>query len=115
LFAIGTRFSLELKVCLEISQIKLPLSRFHNPFSGTTFPGSSLSEEPYSGEDKRLLASIASQTGVALESLGLAEQLAEKMAAELRAGYELEIALKVRSRLAALPLPKRSTPGGGHG
>jgi sigma-B regulation protein RsbU (phosphoserine phosphatase) len=33
--------------------------------------GPRLSEEPYSGEDKRLLASVASQAGIALDSLQL--------------------------------------------
>jgi len=61
--------------------------------------GPRLSDEPYSGEDKRLLASVANQTGVALESLRLAEQMAERMEAERRSGYEMEIARDVQSRL----------------
>jgi GAF domain-containing protein len=35
------------------------------------------SEEPYSREDKQLLASVAGQAGVALESIRLAEKIAE--------------------------------------
>ena len=61
--------------------------------------GPRLSEEPYSGEDKRLLASVASQTGITLENLHLAEQMAERMEAERRTGYEMEIARNVQSRL----------------
>ncbi|MFZ0863973.1 MAG: SpoIIE family protein phosphatase [Candidatus Sulfotelmatobacter sp.] len=71
--------------------------------------GPRLSEEPYSGEDKHLLASVASQTGVALESLRLAEQMAERMEAERRAGYEMEIARKVQSRLFPHVLLQRET------
>ncbi len=71
--------------------------------------GPRLSEEPYSGEDMRLLASVASQTGVALESLHLAEQMAEKMEAERRTGYEMEIARKVQSCLFPHVLPQRET------
>ncbi len=61
--------------------------------------GPRLSEEPYSGEDKRLLASVASQTGITLENLRLAEQMAERMEAERRTEYEMEIARNVQSRL----------------
>jgi serine phosphatase RsbU (regulator of sigma subunit) len=71
--------------------------------------GPRLSEEPYSGEDKRLLASVASQTGVALESLRLAEEMAERMEAERRAGYEMEIARQVQARLFPQTLPAMQT------
>ena len=71
--------------------------------------GPRLSEEPYSGEDKTLLASVASQTGVALESLRLAEEMAERMAEERRAGYEMEIARDVQARLFPRILPPLRT------
>jgi serine phosphatase RsbU (regulator of sigma subunit) len=71
--------------------------------------GPRLSEEPYSGEDKRLLASAASQTGIALENLRLAEQMAERMEAERRIEYEMEIARKVQSRLFPHVLLHRET------
>ena len=60
--------------------------------------GPRLSEEPYSGEDKRLLASVASQAGMALENFRLAENIAEKLETERRTAREMEIA------------PRRSDP-----
>lgn len=61
--------------------------------------GPRLSEEPYSGEDKRLLASVASQAGTALENIGLAEEIAERMERERRVAREMEIAKEVQDRL----------------
>lgn len=61
--------------------------------------GPRLSEEPYSGEDKRLLASVASQAGTALENIRLAEEIAERLEAERRVAREMEIAKEVQSRL----------------
>jgi serine phosphatase RsbU (regulator of sigma subunit) len=65
--------------------------------------GSRLSEEPYSREDKRLLASVAGQAGVSTENIKLAEAMAERMEAERRAAQELEIAREVQAKL----LPQR--------
>ncbi len=67
--------------------------------AGLLMLGPRLSEEPYSGEDKRLLASVASQAGIALESIRLAEQIAERTEAERRAAREMEIAKEVQSKL----------------
>ena len=61
--------------------------------------GTRLSEEPYSTSDKRLLASVASQAGIAMRSITLAEKMAERMEAERRADQEMEIARQVQSRL----------------
>lgn len=61
--------------------------------------GPRLSEEPYSREDTRLLASIASQAGSALESLMLAEEMAGRIETESRAAQELQIAAEVQRRL----------------
>jgi serine phosphatase RsbU (regulator of sigma subunit) len=71
--------------------------------------GPRLSEEAYSGEDKRLLASVASQAGIALESLKLAEQMAERLEAEQRAAREMEIAREVQARLFPQKLPPLAT------
>jgi sigma-B regulation protein RsbU (phosphoserine phosphatase) len=68
--------------------------------------GSRLSEEPYSGEDKRLLASVASQAGIAVESIRLAEQMAERMEAERLVAREMEIAKEVQGNL----FPHHSPP-----
>jgi sigma-B regulation protein RsbU (phosphoserine phosphatase) len=71
--------------------------------------GPRLSGEPYSGEDKRLLASIASQAGIAIENFRLAEDIAEKLEAERRASREMEIAREVQSRLLPQSAPNLKT------
>jgi sigma-B regulation protein RsbU (phosphoserine phosphatase) len=68
--------------------------------------GKRLSEEPYSGEDKQLLDSVASQLGIALESIRLAEDMARRMEAEHRAAHEMEIAREVQARL----FPQKTPP-----
>ncbi|MFQ5724167.1 MAG: PP2C family protein-serine/threonine phosphatase, partial [Terriglobia bacterium] len=67
--------------------------------TGLLVLGRRRSEESYSGEDKRLLTSVASQVGIALESIGLAEQMAERLEAERRAAREMEIAKEVQANL----------------
>ena len=67
--------------------------------------GPRLSEEPYSGEDKRLLASVASQAGMAMENFRLAEDIAEKLEAERRTAREMEIAKEVQTRLLPQAAP----------
>jgi sigma-B regulation protein RsbU (phosphoserine phosphatase) len=67
--------------------------------------GPRLSEEPYSGEDKHLLASVASQAGMALENFRLAENIAEKLEAERRTTREMEIAKEVQTRLLPQTAP----------
>ncbi|MFQ5778569.1 MAG: GAF domain-containing protein, partial [Terriglobia bacterium] len=77
--------------------------------TGLLVLGPRLSEEPYSGEDKRLLASVAIQAGIALESIRLAEQMAERMEAERRAAREMEIAKEVQSKLLPQTVPPLET------
>ena len=67
--------------------------------------GSRLSEEPYSREDKRLLASVATQAGIAMESIRLGEEIAERIEAERRAAQEMEFARQVQSRLFPQKFP----------
>jgi sigma-B regulation protein RsbU (phosphoserine phosphatase) len=67
--------------------------------TGLIVLGPRLSEEPYSRDDKRLLASVADQAGLALESLVLAEQMAGRIEAERRAAQEVAIAGEVQRRL----------------
>jgi phosphoserine phosphatase RsbU/P len=67
--------------------------------------GQRLSEELYSGEDKRLLDSVASQAGIALENIRLAEKMAERMEAERRATRDMEIAREVQARLFPQTMP----------
>jgi sigma-B regulation protein RsbU (phosphoserine phosphatase) len=71
---------------------------------GVVVLGPRLSEEPYSREDKRLLTSVANQAGVAIESIRLAERMAQQLVAERRFAYESEMARQVQSRL----LPQRA-------
>jgi sigma-B regulation protein RsbU (phosphoserine phosphatase) len=67
--------------------------------------GPRLSEEPYSGEDRRLLASVAGQAGMALEHFRLAEDMATKLEAERRTEREMEIAREVQTRLLPQAAP----------
>jgi sigma-B regulation protein RsbU (phosphoserine phosphatase) len=71
--------------------------------------GPRLSEEPYSGEDKALLASVAGQAAIALENIRLAEQIAVRMEAEQRAAHDMEIARQVQARLFPQKLPALRT------
>jgi len=71
--------------------------------------GPRLSEEPYSGEDKRLLASVASQAATALENIRLAEEIAGRMEIERRTAREMEIASDVQRRLLPQSVPKLKT------
>jgi len=83
---------------------KLPLGR-DNRLAGLVVLGSKLSEEPYSREDKHLLASVAAQAGIALESIRLGETVAERIEAERKAAQEMEFARQVQSRLFPQKLP----------
>ena len=71
--------------------------------------GPRLSEEPYSARDKRLLASVASQAGIAMRSISLAEKMAQRMEAERRSEQEMQIARQVQSRLLPQEAPKLAT------
>jgi sigma-B regulation protein RsbU (phosphoserine phosphatase) len=77
--------------------------------AGLIVLGARQSEEPYSGEDKRLLASVASQAGTALENIRLAQEIAERMEHERRAAREMEIAKEVQSRLLPQTPPRLKT------
>jgi sigma-B regulation protein RsbU (phosphoserine phosphatase) len=71
--------------------------------------GQRLSEEPYSGEDKSLLDSVASQAGITLENIRLAERIAERIEAERRATMEMDFARRVQARLFPQKLPPLKT------
>lgn len=77
--------------------------------AGLVVLGPRLSEEPYSREDKHLLASVANQAGIALESIRLGEKVAERIEAERRAAQEMEFARQVQSRLFPQKLPVMKT------
>jgi sigma-B regulation protein RsbU (phosphoserine phosphatase) len=71
--------------------------------------GQALSEEPYSSEDKALLESVASHAAVALENMRLAELIADRIEADRRTAYEMQIARDVQSRLFPQVLPPLAT------
>jgi sigma-B regulation protein RsbU (phosphoserine phosphatase) len=71
--------------------------------------GTRLSEEPYSNEDTALLAVVANQAALALDNLRLAEQMAVRLEAERRHGYEIAIAQEVQQKLLPQRLPPLAT------
>jgi len=76
---------------------------------GLILLGPRLSEEPYSSEDRELVASVAMQAGVTLENIRLAESMAERMEAERRATHELDIAREVQLKLLPQKTPVLAT------
>ena len=66
---------------------------------GVMVLGPKLSEEPYSRSDRRLLSSVALQTGLAIENNALVHHLAEQSAQRQRIDREIEIARQVQERL----------------
>jgi sigma-B regulation protein RsbU (phosphoserine phosphatase) len=83
----------------------VPMPGRENKLAGLLLLGARRSEEPYSSEDRRLLASVASQAGVALESIALTERMAERIEAERRSLHELEMARQVQARLFPQKFP----------
>jgi sigma-B regulation protein RsbU (phosphoserine phosphatase) len=61
--------------------------------------GPKLSDEPYSRSDRRLLSSVALQTGLAIENSTLVHHLAEESAQRQRIAHEIQIAREVQERL----------------
>jgi sigma-B regulation protein RsbU (phosphoserine phosphatase) len=87
----------------------VPIPGRDGRLAGLIVLGQRLSEEPYSSEDKRLLALVANQAGVALESIVLAGKIAERMEAERRVTQEMEFARQVQARLLPQSLPTMQT------
>jgi sigma-B regulation protein RsbU (phosphoserine phosphatase) len=87
----------------------VPLFGPEGKLTGVIVLGSRLSEEPYSREDRRLLASAASQAAVTLETIRLGEDIAERIEAERRSVQEMEFARQVQSRLFPQKLPALQT------
>jgi len=87
----------------------VPILGRENDLVGMLVLGRRLSEEPYSGEDKRLLESVAAQAGIALENIRLAEKMAERMEADRRFAQEMEFARQVQARLFPQKLPAMKT------
>jgi sigma-B regulation protein RsbU (phosphoserine phosphatase) len=87
----------------------VPILGRENNLVGVLVLGPRLSEEPYSGEDLRLLDSVAAHVGIALENIRLAEKMAERMEADRRSAQEMEIARQVQARLFPQKLPAMKT------
>ena len=87
------------------AQVLLPLSG-REDLAGAMVLGSKLSEEPYSGADLRLLQSVASQTGLALENSVLLALLSAEAARRERLNRDLEIAGEVQQRLFPQSCPE---------
>jgi hypothetical protein len=87
----------------------VPLLGRDSSLVGLLVLGARLSEEPYSSDDKRLLASVANQAGVALESIGLGEKIAERIEAERRLAQEMDYAKQVQARLFPQKFPSMKT------
>lgn len=87
----------------------VPILGRDSRMQGRLLLGPRLSEEPYSREDKHLLASVASQAGVALENIRLGEKIAERIETDRRAAQEMEYAKQVQARLFPQKLPTLKT------
>jgi sigma-B regulation protein RsbU (phosphoserine phosphatase) len=83
----------------------VPVLSREGSLAGVLVLGPRLSEEPYSREDKRLLAAVATQAGMALDNLRLAEDIAARLEAERRTAHEMAIAKQVQSRLLPQTAP----------
>jgi len=87
------------------AELVLPLS-LNQRVLGILSLGPKRSEEPYSKADMRLLGSVATQTGLALENIRLADQIAAEVAQRERINREIEIAREVQERLFPQSLPE---------
>ena len=80
------------------AQLLLPLA-FKERLEGIVALGPKLSEEPYAASELRLLESVATQTGMALENSRLTEAVASEVARRESAAREMEFAKAVQTRL----------------
>jgi phosphoserine phosphatase RsbU/P len=78
--------------------VLLPLS-LNQKVLGILSLGPKRSEEPYSNSDLRMLGSVATQTGLALENSRLTAEIAAQIAERERRQRELDIAREVQERL----------------
>jgi len=86
------------------SELLLPLA-VRDKLLGFISLGPKRSEEPYTGSDVRLLKSVATQTGLALENANLMRTIADEVAHRERLNREVEIAREVQERLFPQKLP----------
>jgi sigma-B regulation protein RsbU (phosphoserine phosphatase) len=86
------------------TELLLPLSG-RDQLMGLITLGPKRSEEPYTPSDLRLLESVASQTGLALEIGNLARSLASEAMKRERIDREIEVAREVQERLFPQDFP----------
>ncbi|HET7872992.1 MAG TPA: GAF domain-containing SpoIIE family protein phosphatase, partial [Terriglobales bacterium] len=86
------------------TEVLLPLA-VRDKLLGFISLGPKKSEEPFTGSDLRLLKSVASQTGLALENARLLAAITEEVAQRERMNREVEIAREVQERLFPQELP----------
>lgn len=87
------------------AELVLPLNG-KNELVGVITLGPKRSEEPYSITDAKLLGSVASQTGLALENSRLMAAIVSEIAKREWIGREIEIARGVQQRLFPQRLPQ---------
>jgi sigma-B regulation protein RsbU (phosphoserine phosphatase) len=87
------------------AELLLPLS-LNQKVLGFLSLGPKRSEEPYTSGDVRLLGSVATQTGLALENSRLTAEIAAEVAQRERLNREIEIAREVQERLFPQELPE---------
>lgn len=92
-----------------VPECLVPLVGRDSRLLGLVVLGQRRSEEPYSDEDERLLASVAGQAAIALDNMRLAESMAEKLEGERKAAAEIAIAREVQSRLFPQTHPPMAT------
>jgi phosphoserine phosphatase RsbU/P len=91
------------------AELIVPVVGRSGRIEGLLVLGPRLSDEPYSSEDRALLASAAAQAGLALENIRLAEAMAAQLDAERRQARELEIAKAVQAKLLPQDTPALPT------
>ena len=74
---------------------------------GVVALGGRQSEEPYSGEDMRLLTVVSLQSALTVQTICLSEEMAARIEAERRAEHEVEIAKEVQRQLLPAAAPAR--------
>ena len=87
------------------SELLLPLAG-RDRLLGFLSLGPKRSEEPYTPSDLRLLQSVSTQAGLALEISALVHSLASEAARRERIDREIEIAREVQERLFPQSIPK---------
>jgi sigma-B regulation protein RsbU (phosphoserine phosphatase) len=87
------------------AELMLPLPG-RSELIGVMALGPKRSEEPYSSADRRLLQSVALQTGLAIENTELVRTLAEEASHRERLNREIEIAKEVQEHLFPQVYPK---------